>query len=201
MKNMLIILTIGFSTTIWGRGLGVSSYPLGTQQDYVAAEFTGILSNGRGTGLQARYLKRVWPELVVGGGFGFSDGARAHQMFASADYELYPDFMDQPKISLQASLERAQEFNYSHTKIGIAPIVSKGLSFWGKEGFPFVSFPMALDLNNDSKNYDFVYQLAFGASAPMPFVGYEKLLANFEVNLNIANAYSGVFFGFSHPLN
>ena len=203
MKNLfvLILSIAGFSAAVFGQGHGISSYPLSIQQKYVSAELTRILSHGSGGGMQARYLQRLRPELVVSGGFGFSNGERENSIFAGADYELYPDYMNQPRMALRASVERAQEFGHGHTKLGLAPVISKGLSFWGKEAFPFVSIPFGLDLNSGDKVYAITSQLAVGASVPISSDGYKKLLANFEVNVNVNNAYSGVFVGFSHPLN
>ena len=199
MKSLLFtLISLGFSTVLWGSV--ISSYPLGVQKKYVAADFTSVLSNGKGMGLQARYIQQIRAELIIEGGFGFSNGDQSYQVFASGDYEFYPDFMNQPKVSLQGSLVRAEKFNSSHTRISLAPVVSKGLSFWGSEGFPFIAFPMTLDLNNDAKNYDIAYQLSVGASVPMPFSGYEKLLANFKLHMNIQNAPSEISLGFSHPL-
>ena len=200
MKSLLsILISVGFSTVLWGNG--ISSYPLGVQKKYVAADLTSVLFNGKGMGLQARYIQQLRAELIIEGGFGFSNGDQAYQVFVSGDYELYPDFMNQPKVSLQGTLVRAQKFNSSHTRISLAPVASKGLSFWGSEGFPFLAFPMTLDLNNDAKNYDIAYQMSVGASVPMPFAGYEKFLANFKLNMNIENAPTEISLGFSHPLN
>ena len=200
MKNLLFILmSLGFSTVILGNT--ISSYPLGIQKKYVAAEFTSVFSNGQGMGLQAKYIQQVRPELSIEGGFGFSNGDQVYHIFASGNYELYPDFMNQPKISLEGLLVRARKLESSHTKIVMTPLASKGLSFWGKEGFPFIGLPITLDLNNDSMSYNVAYQLSFGATAPMPLPGYEKLLANFKLNMNIKNASSEISLGFSHPLD
>ena len=202
MKNQLFaFIVLGFSYAVFGQGHGIISYPLAVQQSYVSAEFTGVLSNGRGVGLQARYLHRFNQQLTFNGGFGFSDGKRANQMFAGVDYEVYPDYENQPRFALRTFLERSEEFNHGHTKMGLTPVVSKGFSFWGEEGFPFVSLPLTLDLDSDDKRYAITSQLALGASFPMPVVESSRLLANVEIALNIENSYSGFFVGFSHPLN
>ena len=202
MKNLLLVLTIStFPALLLAQGHGISSYPLSPQKKYVSLEFKGIVSNGSGAGLQARYFQRVLPPLLVSGGFGFSNGERSYQLFADAQYEIYPDFEMQPRVRIKGFVERSEDFDDTHLKIGAAPVFSKGLSFWDQEVFPFVSVPIALDLNNDDASYQVGSQVALGASGKLPFSGTKKLLANFEINLNVQNSYSGLFVGFSHPLD
>ena len=201
MKHLLLsLIALGLSAPGWARGL--SAYPLGVQQRYVSVEFAGTLSAGTGVGLQARYSQKLGSELTMDAGFGFSDGDRAHRIFAGADYEFYPDYQQQPRISLQGHLERSREFAQIHTKFGVAPMISKGLLFWGQEGFPYVRLPITLDLNSGAQSYEVGYQLALGASLPLSVKkGRSKLLASFEVSLDLNQAYSGILFGLSHPLN
>ncbi|MCY4643256.1 MAG: hypothetical protein OXB88_01425 [Bacteriovoracales bacterium] len=198
MKNLTLIFILSCLTTTFAQGRGTSSYPSKIRQKYVSAELTGVLSGGSEVGLQARYFERLRSDLSFSAGFGFSSGDRANSIFASADYELYPDYKMQPRISLEASLERSLEFGDSHLKAGVAPVVSKGFSFWGKEVFPFIGIPVTLDLNSDDKSYDLATQLAFGAAAQLS--PHKGLLANIEINIDIDNSYSGVFLGISHPL-
>ena len=200
MKNVTLVLVfLGFSAAAWGQSYGGSSYPLRKRQRYVSADVVGVLSDGGGIGLQAKYTECLRPGLVIGGGFGFSDGERAHRIFTGVDYELYPDYMNQPKVSIGGFAERALEFSHSHTRFGIAPTLSKGFSFWGQEGFPFMSLPVALDLNGDTRSYAVATRVVLGASFPVP-AARRGLLVNVEVNMDVGNSYSGVFFGFSHPL-
>ena len=199
-QNLLFVTILGFSATLFAQGHGVSSYPLDIQQKYVSIEWTGIVSHGRGSGLQARYMQRVRPQWTVSGGFGFSNGERANRIFVNADYELYPDYQKQPRVSLRGILERSRDFGSTHTKVGVAPVVSKGLSFWGQEGFPFISVPVALDLDSGRNRYEVISQLALGAAVPIRTRTSQKIVANIEVNMNISGSYSGIFFGLSHPL-
>ena len=202
MKKMIIaMMAMALSVSTFGYGLGVSTHPLKDNQRAVTAEFNGIISNGKGVGMQARYTQKLSELVVVDGGFGFSDGDRANRMFINADYELYPDYIKQPRVSVRGTLERAKEFESSKSRIGIAPTVSKGFNFWGKEAFPFASLPLGLELNRDEKSYEIVSQLALGITGNIPLRGYENILANLETNLNISNGFSSVFFGLTLPIN
>lgn len=202
MKKLLIgLMAMATSMSVFGYGFGVSTHPLVEDQKAVTAEFNGIFARGKGMGMQARYTQKISPLLTVDGGFGFTDGSRANNIFVNADYELYPDYMRQPRISVRGTLQRADEYGDTVNRIGIAPVVSKGFNFWGKEAFPFISIPVSLDLNGDESSYQVGSRLAFGMTGNLPIRGYENLLANFETNLDINNGFSSVFMGLSLPLN
>ena len=192
---MRILLLCLFSITAWAQGHGISSYPLRLKEHYVSVELSGIFSDG--SGLQARYSGRLNSDWTLGWGFGFSGGAKANYVFVNADYEIYPDIELQPRFSVKTALERSYEYGQNHIKVGGTPLFSKGFYFWGREGFPFVGFPLALDLNTDNQTYALTSQVAFGFSMPVQ----KKLFANFEMNMNVQNSYSGMFLGFSYPLN
>ncbi len=201
LTSIILGLLSILSLSAFGYGLGISTHPLQMNKRAVTTEFGGILSNGKGAGLQARYTQKVADKLVVDGGFGFSGGDRKYRLFANADYTLYPDYMKQPRISVRGTLMRAEEFSNGITRMGVAPTVSKGFVIQNNEVFPYLALPFSLDLNSDNSEYEFASQIAVGATGNLPIRGYEHLLANIEGTLNVDDGYSGIFFGVSYPLN
>lgn len=201
MANLIIILSVIFTVSAFGYGTGVSTHPLQLKERLITTEFGGFLSNGKGAGLQARYTQKINSKLTGDGGFGFSGGDRKYRVFGNLDYELYPDYLKQPRISVRGSLQRGEEFDQSVTRFGVAPTISKGFLVYNSEVFPYLTLPLALDLRSDDSTYDFVSQISAGITGNLPFQGYEHLLANFEGTLNVDDGYSGVFFGISYPLN
>lgn len=201
MKKIIVALCSLGALTAFGHSLGVSSFPLQTKKSLISAEFGGFLSDGKGAGLQARYTQKLTPVMSADAGFGFSNGDRTYRVFANAEYELYPDYLKQPRISLRGGIERADEFDKTRTRFNIVPTVSKGFSFWGKEAFPYVAVPVALQLENTTSTYDISTRLSVGMAGQLPIKGYEHLLGNVETSLDIDNSYSGAFVGISYPLN
>ena len=84
---------------------------------------------------------------------------------------------------------------------GITPVFSKGFSFWGVEGFPYASIPLAISLNGSKKSYETIATLSVGLTGKVPFQGYRHLTANLEGMLNIKDSYSGLFCGLAFPMN
>ncbi len=201
MTKLTIVLLSFISASVFAYNSGISSFPLKTKDKLVSAEFGGFMSEGKGVGVQARYTQKINPLLTVDGGFGFSDGERAHRFFASADYEFFPDYMKQPRISMKGMFLRGKEFERTVTRLSMAPTVSKGFNFWGKEAFPFISLPLSMELDAENNKYQIISQVSFGASSQVPFEGFEKVLANLETTININNGFSAVFLGMSYPLN
>jgi hypothetical protein len=189
-----------FSSSVWGYGVGYSSFPLMQDRKLISAEATGIFANGSGLGMQVRYTHKVNKRTILDAGVGVSGGDRSGRLFVGADYEIFPDYNQQPRFSLKLNMENALEFEARHNIISLAPTLSKGFSFWGHEGFPFVSLPMGVNLKGENNTYKTVVSLAMGITGQVPIEGYTQLTANLEANINLRNNYSALFFGISYPL-
>lgn len=182
-------------------GTGISSYPLMVDKSMLSAEFTGVTSAGGGVGMQARYTHKLTPSIVLDGGVGVSGGERSNRLFAGADFEIFPDYMTQPRVSVKTIYSNAKEFDTRRNNVSVAPTVSKGFSFWGEEAYPFLAIPYGVSLDSDSGTYQTVANLNLGISGPIPAEGYRHLTGTVEMNVNLKNSYSGIFFGVSFPIN
>jgi hypothetical protein len=199
-KVLAALATIAPSM-VMAYGVGYSTYPMLPGAKLVSTEFTGITSSGGGIGMQARYTQNLTKEMTVDAGLGISGGERSSRFFAGMDYELFPDYENQPRISLKTTLVNAKEFENRFNIISVAPTVSKGFSFWGQEAYPYFSLPFGVRLNDTAKSYETTVNASAGASTQMPFDGYEKLTANAEVTVSLKDSWTGVFLGVSYPLN
>jgi hypothetical protein len=195
-------LATTFSVSLMASyGVGVSTYPMGTDGRMVSAEATGIVSNNGGVGMQARYTQRMTGELTLDAGAGISGGERSSRFFAGADYELLPDWHNQPRVSVKGIFTSASEFNTRNNILTAAPTVSKGFNMWGQEVYPFAALPYGIGLNSDSKTYETTLNLSVGAISKLPIQGYEYLTANVEATIDIKDSWTGLFLGVSYPLN
>jgi hypothetical protein len=185
----------------WSYGTGVSTFPLKINKPYIGAEFTGITSTGGGVGMQARYTQKLSSTTTVDAGLGMGGGEMTSRIFAGVDFELYPDYQQQPKISLKAKFENAKEFDIRTNSFGIAPTVSKGFNFWGHEAYPFVSIPYSVQLDAIDNTYHTIASLNMGISGNLPLEGFRHLTASAEGIINLKDSYSGVFFGVTFPFN
>lgn len=199
--NILVTLLAFLPSVLLAYGVGYSTYPMMPGDKMVSTEFTGIVSSGGGVGMQARYTQNLNKETVVDAGLGISGGERTSRFFAGLDYELFPDYENQPRISLKTSLVNAKEFDNRFNIIAVAPTFSKGFSFWGQEAYPYVSVPFGVRLNDDIKSYNTTMNLSVGANSRLPFEGYHNLTANIEATVDIKDSWTGVFLGVSYPLN
>lgn len=200
-KWALGLVVMGLSTQAWSYGIGVSTFPMMTDTKMVSAEFTGITSTGGGVGMQARYSQKMNSALMLDAGVGLGAGERSNRLFAGADYEILPDYMNQPRVSVKTTLSNAREFEKRRNILSLAPTLSKGFSFWGEEAYPFVALPMGLSLESGSKTYETVMALSLGMTGQLPVDGYRHLTGNVEATVDIKDAYTGIFFGVSYPIN
>ncbi len=201
MKKILsFTIAILFTTSVFAYGVGQITHPLERNGHIVSGEFTGIMSNGSGVGIQGRYTRRIKDKLRVDGGVGLGAGDRSFRLFTGASYELYPDYAKQPKVDIKAGFEIGSEFGNTVTTLSITPIASKGLNLWGLEGYPFVALPVGVGLNGDNKTYETVYSLAAGWTGKLPIKQLDKFTASVEMNLGLKDSYTGMFLGLAYPL-
>jgi hypothetical protein len=203
MKNLLVksAITAVISLSACGYGTGQSSYPLLPEKKLVGAEFTGITSTGGGVGVQGRYTQKINSKIVFDAGLGISGGERDSRFFLGTDYELFPDYMNQPRVSIRFNYENAKEFDVRRSILSIAPTVSKGFSFWGTEAFPFFSLPVGINLDGDSKTYESQINANFGVTGNIPLKGYKHLIGTIEGSIKVKDSYTGIFASISYPIN
>ncbi len=204
MKKILILVLfalICLNSKLFAYGIGYSSFPLEEGKRMVSTEMTGITSTGGGVGLQGRFVQKISDKWGMDAGVGIGSGERTRRIFVGSDFEIFPDYMRQPRFSLKTSFENAKEFDSTQNILSVAPTVSKGFSFWGDEAFPYLALPVGLSLNSDKKSYETVITAHLGVSGNLPIEGYSKFTGLVEGIVGLKNSYSGVFLGVSYPLN
>jgi len=195
------LLSLGFSSQVFASyGTGYSSYPMMSDKKFFSTEVTGITSTGGGVGAQVRYGQKINSALLIDAGVGISGGERTNRIFAGADYEIFPDYLNQPRVSVKTTITNAEEFGTRRNILSIAPTVSKGFSFWGYEAFPFVSIPMGLSLESGSKTYETISSFNVGITGNLPIERYSHLTGTLEAIVDLKDSYSGVFMGVSFPI-
>lgn len=186
--------------SIFAYGIGQSTMPMLSGTKSIATELTGITSDQGGMGMQVRYTQKLDEKLIVDGGIGISGGDRSQRLFVGADYELYPDYMQQPRVSVKGMIEHSQEFEEGITKLSLAPTITKGFSFWGKEAYPFASLPVGLSLNGDKQTYETTMSLNTGINGQLPIDGYKHLNGTVEVQIGLKDSFTALLAGISFPL-
>ncbi len=210
MKNLKglsllgLALSLSFgSTAAFGYGMGISTFPLEQDKKVLSAEATGIVSNGGGVGLQARYTQKLNELSSVDAGVGISAGERSARLFAGYDYELFPDYDMQPRTSIKAFVENSKEFGTRKNILGVAPTVSKGFSFWGQEAFPYLSLPYGISLDGKRNQYETTLSANLGISGMIAseyLMVNKPVTANAELIVGLKDSFTAVFFGFGYPI-
>lgn len=210
MKNLkglsliTITLSVGLgSSAAFGYGMGISTFPLEQDKKVLSAEVTGIVSDGGGLGLQARYTQKLNEVSAVDAGLGISGGERSARLFAGYDYQLFPDYDTQPRTSIKAFIENSKEFGTRKNILGIAPTVSKGLSFWGNEAFPYLSLPYGISLDGKRNQYQTTFSANIGISGVISsdyLATNRPVTANAEMIIGIKDSFTAVFFGLGYPV-
>lgn len=201
-----IIPTLSFLLTmtpmgIWAiSGTGHSVFPLERNDRLIGIEATGITSEGGGYGLQGRYTHKTSRRMIIDAGLGTSGGAWSGRIFANAEYEIYPDYLRQPRFALRLGLEHSDEYSERKNQLALSPTISKGFSVWGREIFPFLSAPTGISLERSSKTYESFVNLSTGITGKLPFEGYQHLIGTLEGTMNVQNSYTGLFLGISYPM-
>ena len=210
MKNFKAISSAALIALVLGLGAqkanaygtGLSAYPLEVDTKLISAELTGITSTGGGFGMQARFTGKLTERGTLDAGLGISGGERSARIFAGYDYELFPDYENQPRSSIKAFIENSKEFEARKNIIGIAPSISKGFTFWGNEAFPYISFPYGISLNGKNNSYNTTLSANIGISGLIQTdIGPDKqLTANAEAIVGLKDSFTGVFFGVAYPI-
>lgn len=202
-KKILVpaLFIFGFSSQVFASyGTGYSTYPMMSDKKFFSTELTGITSTGGGVGAQVRYGQKINNSLLIDAGVGISGGERSNRIFAGADYEFFPDYLNQPRMSVKTTITNAEEFGTRRNILSLAPTVSKGFSFWGYEAFPFVSVPVGLSLESGSKTYETITSINLGITGNLPIEEYSHLTGVAEAIINLKDSYTGLFMGISFPI-
>lgn len=200
MKLLILMLTLGLSAGAFASIIGLSNHPFSMQKHVITTEFDSYMTNGSGNGITARYLQRMNDRLNMDFAAGFTNGDRSSVMRLGADMMLLPDYGRQPRVSLKGFAGSESIDGDRINSFGAAPTISKGFAFWGKEAFPFLSVPMAVNMNTETSTYETTTAMAAGISGRIPLAGIENLVGNFEMNFPIRNSYTSMVFGVSVPL-
>lgn len=202
-KISLLLVFIGLFAPVQALayGTGYVTYPLMPEKRIVSTEFTGIASDGGGIGLQGRFTQKLNEKMVIDAGMGIAGGERDSRFFVGADYELFPDYMKQPRISTKVTYTNAKEFDVRRNIFTVAPTVSKGFSFWGNEAYPFFSLPIGVNLNGENKTYESQINANLGITGNLPIEGYRNLMGTVETTVDLKDSFTAFFVGISYPLN
>lgn len=201
MRNLLLLASIiAVSANALATTIGVSTHPFTMKKQAVTAEYDNYSSVGAGQGVSVRYYHKINDGLNFDAGIGLTNGDRENRIFGGADYVIIPDYGTQPRISVKALAESALYAEDRIYAFGVAPTVSKGFSFWGHEGFPFVALPYKVELNDENSSYVTSTALAIGITAKLPIPDYDKLIGNLETNINIDNSYTAIVLGVTLPI-
>lgn len=201
-RNLAWMLAATLSTKLLAYGTGYTVLPMEVSQKIISAEFSGITSNGGGIGLQSRYTQKATERLSFDAGLGIAGGNYPSRIFAAADYEIFPDYESQPRVSLKMNIENAKENTGHRNIVTFAPILSKGFNMWGHEAFPYLSIPYGISLNPTTQSYSTRASANIGINGPLPLENMEKKLnGSAEVIVGLTdNQYSGFFLSIGYPI-
>ncbi len=185
---------------VYANEVGWSVYPLQENQKIITAQFGGVFTGSGGFGMTASYLQKLSPKWDVEAGAGYTGGDSGFTIYGSGNYELFPDYEKQPKLSIKGWYQYSDENGESVNRFYASPLVSKSTLLWGHQVFPYAAIPTGVNLNYDNKNYSLFSALALGISGNIPFEKMKNMLMLLEAKLNITGAYSGLSLGLSYPL-
>ena len=190
-----MMISAAFASTV-----GLSTHPFSVNKQVITTEFDNYISEGAGKGITAKFYKKIDRRLNVDAGVGLNGGRIENRIFAGADYEFFPDYGRQPRFSTKGIIQSASIDNDRVNSVSIAPTLSKGLAFWGREAFPFIALPVALNLNSDESSYETSTAIATGITSRFNLNGSRDLVANFEANIGLRNSFNSLVLGVSLPL-
>jgi len=200
MKKIIgfLAITIGMAAT--ASTIGMSNHPFTTKKHIITTEYNSYFSDSSGMGLNANYSQRISETMTVDTGFGITNGDKSSRLHLGADLQILPDYGRQPKLSLKAFGESENISEERINSFGIAPTLSKGFAFWGKEAFPFIALPMKVSLNTARKDYETSTSVALGVTGRLPIDGASNLVGNVETNFDLNKSGSSIVMGVSLPI-
>lgn len=194
LKTFLISYLILMSAyTVKAQNIGLSAYDFTHLGTYVTGEAIAKYSGDTGIGAGVRLTHTLSREMKIDAGYNFHDGFQKHRFFSGFDYELFPDYQYQPRMSLKGLLEVVDDQSGTSMVIGLAPIFSKGVALGSVHTYPFVGLPLKKLIGESS---DFEAYLALGSGVKLT----ERAMFNFETNINLSEGSSSLLLGLSASL-
>lgn len=199
MFKSIALVTLIFSGNLLAETIGYSTSPLSTNKKLITGGFTGDLSSNGGVGFEGRFTHKMNELANYDIGLGISGGSRSAKIFAGYDYELFPDYQNQPRVSTKFIFENLKINEERQNRLSVAPTLSKGISVSGHELFPFIALPVGLALNNNN-TYDTSFAANVGATGQLPFEGYQEVKGNIETSFNITGGFTTILLGVTYSL-
>ena len=200
-QSFTTILLFLLSLPSWSLSvIGHANYPLKKEDKLISLEATSSMSEGGNLGLQSRYTYKSSGRMIVDMGIGTGSGHRAGHVFTNLEYEIYPDYIRQPKFAFQAGFRSVKEYSKRSNQFLISPLLSKGLNIGHREIFPFIALPIGVSLERNTSTYRSFANINTGLTGQLPFRGYEHFLGTIEGSLNLRNSYSEILVGISYPM-
>lgn len=201
MKSLVALCLMFTSVSLMASNVGVSTHPMVTSDQAITTEFNTFHSYGEGFGITGRYFRRINPDLTIDAGVGLATDDRPSSIYAAVDYQLFPDYDTQPRVSLKSGLESVEIEDDRWNIIGTTPIVSKSVVVNGQEFFPFVATPIRLGLNSETQKYRFFPEVNFGTTTGGFRIGdYDNLIGNVELGFDLSNGGSTISAGLTYPI-
>ena len=181
---------------LYAYGVNYSTYPFAPATKILAVDIGG--KNGA-MATQLRVAYKYDSQIMVEGGLGVAtSGEDNASMFAGLDYELVPDYMQQPRVGIKIAVDNSNLQTGRHNIFSVTPTVSKGVNFWGKEAFPYIAIPMGMAFGAD-QTYSTYFAMNVGITGNLPVNNYRHVVANLEASLGMSGLSSYLYAGFSFP--
>lgn len=171
--------------------MGLSAHDFTKGKLFLTGEVFAKLNNDTGGGVQLQGTFRVDEKIKVNGGYAYHSGISNHRFFVGADYEVFPDYRDQPRVSVKGLLEAIIPKHGSRFSIGLAPVISKGIAVDDKYLYPFISLPIFRNMGS----YKSFWQMALGLGTTLNL--NSEFIINFEANIELKDYSSSILLGIS----
>lgn len=191
---MIGIFLLSFSFLLRAENVGLSAYELSIKEkNYLTAEAVAKFTNETGVGFQARWTHLYTEKIKFDGGYAFNSGHRDQRLFAGLDYEIFPDYKLQPRISLKGLVDFVKSGSHFGVLLGVAPIVSKGVAIGSVHTYPFVALPIKRLFSSHSQ---FEIGINWGVGVSLG----DRGVVTFESNINLGNTSGSILIGLSASL-
>lgn len=176
--------------------IGLSTHPLEVDKQVFKSELSNSFSEGQGNGIELSYLYVLTKEASVDAGIEVSDGDQSSKLYVASTYEFFPDYDNQPRMTVKGAFERSRLDGDGQSSFMFAPTLSKGMSAWGQEIFPYVAVPLRFIFTGTGNNTRFGSAFTIGASTPINGLSSTtSVLANIETTINLRNSMSAIALG------
>jgi hypothetical protein len=182
---------------LYAYGVNYSTYPFAPATKILAVDIGG---KADGMATQLRIAYKYDSQIMIEGGLGVATSNNDNaSMFVGIDYEVIPDYLKQPRIGVRVAVDNVNFSGSRHNIFSMTTVVSKGVSFWGREAFPYISLPLGMAFNTANKTYSTYLALSAGVTGNLPINKYHHLVTNLEASLGFTGLGSSIFAGISFP--